>query len=68
MPRYELECTYCGVKRLETFWNKEFLKNESCRNGACNDRNMRIRELPENSENDVFGYKYKPKQGKKYRY
>lgn len=64
MPKYDLECLYCGKRWQATFWSDQYLNTLSCTNQKCNDKNIKVRELDE-AHRDVFGYNFDPKVKKK---
>jgi len=48
MPKYDIECSYCGHRWEEVVWSFD---DKECR--KCNDKNLRAREL---ENKDVYGY------------
>lgn len=64
MPRFDLECTYCGHRWQATYWSREHIA-PVCLNGKCGDKNIKMRQLGDEGTNDMFGYNVKYIKGKK---
>ncbi len=61
MPKFSLECTYCGYRWEFEAWNPSALRDLRCTNGNCNDKHIKVKELSvENNERDPFGYRFSP--------
>lgn len=68
MPKFDLECQYCGHRWQAVFWNMDSLRSTTCINGKCNDKNLKAKKLEDDGNNDIFGYNYKPKANKPNQY
>ena len=59
MPKFNLECLYCGKIWSEYLYGSAQLESMRCE--SCNDRNIKATE---ETSKDIFGYNWKESNGK----